>query len=137
MNRVFLTLMERRTGDNQFSMGSTLTSGRIRTLAHAAALRAFSCCCCAPMSPTTAVPTRESMCVGPPSCMRERTQYTCHARESTSHMPQCKREGSQHAYPNARGSSACAPMQERREHNAHAHVLSWLHAPPWGTTLVV
>jgi hypothetical protein len=80
-----------------------------------AAVPRASSSCCAPhlfllllhlTPPPPVVPAQESMCVGPPSCMRDR----------------------------GREYSARTPIRERgREHNAHSHVLTRLHALLWGT----
>jgi hypothetical protein len=59
--------------------------------------------------------------------IRERPQL--HAKEiegdHSARGPMCVCERAQRAYANAR--------ERGREHNAHAHMLSQLHAPSWGT----
>jgi hypothetical protein len=93
-----------------------------------------SSCCCAPrllLSAQMHMREREHNTRTP---MREREHNMrvlmqdkplLHLRERDhTGRTQCEREHSAHA-----------PMREReREHNAHAHVLSRLHAPPWWTT---
>jgi hypothetical protein len=83
-------------------------------------------------------PARESMCVGPPSYMREREHSVrTPMRESTTHVPWYERERDHSARTpiceKEREYSARAQCERGREHSAHAHALRRLHAPLCGT----